>query len=127
MFGLFGGKDWNIVAILFERPDLYSVNGNRGKGGAAKTVRDAVKVHARTIFWAVFDQKGAYLEGETGPGAVNVPNNVVQKLVREVATNPTVREVLGILEQGKQPKVSKQLVWNGYPPKPDHNRRSDES
>ncbi len=59
----FGGKDWNIIAVIFERPDLYRVNGQRGRGGDATTVRDAVKKHPRTIFWGVFDQKGAYLEG----------------------------------------------------------------
>jgi len=115
MFGLFGGKDWNVVGIMFERPDLYSVNGNRGKGGNATTIRDAVKGHARTILWAVFDQKGAYLEGAPAQGANNIPAPAVQQLIREMATNSTVREVLSILEQGKQTKVSKQLVWQGYP------------
>ena len=33
--GWFGSKDWNVVAIIFERPDLYRVNGNRGRGGDA--------------------------------------------------------------------------------------------
>jgi len=120
MFGLFGGKDWNVVGIIFERPDLYRVNGNRGKGGEAATIRDAVKNHARTIFWAVFDQKGAFLEGATGQGAVNVPAPLVQKLTREMATLTTVREVLSILEKGKEAKVAKTLTWTGYPPKPEH-------
>ena len=44
MFGLFGGKNWNVVGIIFERPDLYRVNGNRGKGGSAKTMRDVLDV-----------------------------------------------------------------------------------
>lgn len=122
MFGLFGGKDWNVIGIIFERPDLYRVNGNRGKGGDAKSIRDAVKGHARTIFWCVFDQKGAFLEGEQGQGANHIPPQIVQRLVREVATNPTVREVLAVLEKGKESKISKQLVWTGYPPKPDHSK-----
>ena len=33
---------------------------------AAKAVRDGAKKHERTIFWAVFDQKRAFLEGEPG-------------------------------------------------------------
>ena len=53
MFGLFGGKDWNVVGIIFERPDLYRVNGNRGKGSEAKTIREAVKAPSRPIFWAI--------------------------------------------------------------------------
>ena len=69
MLGLFGGKDWNVVGIIFERPDLYRVNANRGKGGQATTIRDAVKGHDRTIVWAVFDQKGGLLECQPGPGA----------------------------------------------------------
>jgi len=120
MLGLFGGKDWNVVAIIFERPDLFRVNGNRGKGGEAVKIRDAVKGHERTIFWAVFDQKGAFLEGATGQGATNVPSPVVQKLTREMATLSTVREVLAILEKGKEAKVAKPLAWGGYPPKPEH-------
>ncbi|MGQ0633799.1 MAG: hypothetical protein ACT4QC_04250 [Planctomycetaceae bacterium] len=114
--GLFG-KDWNIVAIIFERSDLYRVNGNRGKGGNATAIRDNVKAHARTIFWGVFDQKGAYLEGAPGPGAVSIPAATLQQLIREMAANPTVREILKTLEQGKEDKASKALVWSGYPVK----------
>ncbi len=113
--GLFGLKDWNIVAIIFERPDLYRVNGNRGKGSEAATIRDNVKKHPRTIFWSVFDQKGAFLEGGPGTGAQSIAATTLQRLVREVASNPTVREILSALEKGKDDKLSKPLVWNGYP------------
>ncbi len=68
MFGLFGGKDWNVLAVIFERPDLYTVSGQRVKGGAAEKARDGASAHPRTIFWAVFDQKGKFLQG--GPAAV---------------------------------------------------------
>lgn len=115
--GLFGGKDWNVVAVIFERPDMYRVNGNRGKGGEATTVRDNVKKHARTLFWGVFDQKGAFLEGAPGTGVSAVANTTLQQLVREFASNPTVLEVLAVLEKGKEKSVSKTLVWNGYPAK----------
>ncbi len=113
--GWFGSKDWNIVAIIFERSDLFRVNGNRGRGGDATSIRDAVKKHPRTIFWGVFDQKGAYLEGGPAEGSKSIPPAVLHRLVREVAANPSVREVLAILEAGKEDKVSKPLVWNGYP------------
>jgi hypothetical protein len=120
VLGLFGGKDWNVVGIIFERPDLYRVNANRGKGGQATTIRDAVKGHDRTIVWAVFDQKGGLLECHPGPGAKHVPASVVTQLTREIGTNATVREVLLPLEKGKETKLSKPLVWQGYPPKPEH-------
>jgi len=115
--GWFGSKDWNVIAIIFEKADLYRVNGNRGRGGEATTIRDAVKQHPRTIFWGVFDQKGSFLEGGPAQGAQSISTTALQRLVREVAANPSVREVLAILEAGKEDKVSKPLVWNGYPAK----------
>ena len=115
--GWFGSKDWNIIAVIFERSDLYRVNGNRGRGGEATTIRDAVKKHQRTIFWGVFDQKGAFLEGGPADGSRSISTATLQRLVREVAANPSVREVLAALEAGKEDKVSKPLVWNGYPAK----------
>ena len=117
--GWFGSKDWNIIAVIFERSDLYRVNGNRGRGGDATTIRDAVKKHPRTIFWGVFDQKGAYLEGAPAEGQRSISTTALNRLVREVAANPSVREVLAQLESGKEDKVSKPLVWNGYPAKGD--------
>ena len=115
--GWFGSKDWNIVAIIFERHDLYRVNGQRGRGGDATTIRDAVKQHPRTIFWGVFDQKGAHLESAPAGGAKSISTAALQQLVKEFAANPTVREILAVLEAGKEAKVSKPLVWTGYPVK----------
>lgn len=116
MFG-FGGKDWNIVAILFEKADLYRVNGNRGKGNEAVTIRDNCRKHPRTIFCAVFDQKGAFLEGQPGPGKDSIPPTVLSKLIRELHTNPSIRQVLGSLEKGETDKVARALEWTGYPKK----------
>uniref|UniRef100_A0A7C4LIT6 Uncharacterized protein n=1 Tax=Schlesneria paludicola TaxID=360056 RepID=A0A7C4LIT6_9PLAN len=113
--GLFGGKDWNIIAVIFERKDLYRVNGNRGKGSDAVKARDGAKNHPRTIFWAVFDQKRMFLEGEVGLGHNMVPESVVQKLRRELHTNPTVVQVLSVLEKGELPMIAKPLLWSGYP------------
>ena len=46
--GLFSGtKDWNVVAILYEKKGHLQVNGNRAKGGDAEKVRDVVKRHSR--------------------------------------------------------------------------------
>jgi len=114
--GLFGGgKDWNVIAIIFERKDLYRVNGNRGKGGDAVKSRDGAKGHSRTIFWAVFDQKRGFLEGEAGRGQEMIPDQVLQRLKKELPTNSTVNQVLAILEKGGTPMATKPLAWLGYP------------
>jgi hypothetical protein len=113
--GWFGGKDWNIVGIIFEKPDLYRVNANRGKGGEATTIRDNVKNHPRTLLWAVFDQKGTLLESGEGGGVKSIPALLVQKLTREIHTNTTIRQVLSMLEKGETVKVAKAMEWSGYP------------
>lgn len=118
--GLFSRKDWNVVAVMFETKDKFRVNGNRGKGSAADRIRDGAKQHDRTIFWAVFDQKGAFLEGQPGEGKKHIPAKTLQRLVKELPTLKTVREVLAALEAGKTNKLAKLLEWDGYPPsKPD--------
>jgi hypothetical protein len=118
--GLFGKrKDWNVIAILFERGDLFRVNANRAKGGAAVKVRDGSKNHERTIFWAVFDQDRAFLEGGPGPGARHVSRETVQRLQREIHTLTTVLDLLRTLETGERDKGAKKLAWNGYPVKRD--------
>ncbi len=111
----FGGKDWNIIAIIFEKRDLYRVNGNRSKGGDATKARDGAKTHPRTIFWAVFDQKRSFVEGEPGAGAHLIPEAIVQRLKRELPTNPTVMHILGLLEKGEMAAAAKPLAWTGYP------------
>lgn len=113
--GLFGTKDWNVVAIIFESRELYRVNGQRCKGGEATKVRDNVKSFERTIFWAVYDQKRSFLEGEAGKGVRMVTTEIVQRLKKELPTNPTVMQILGILEGGKLDKAAKPLLWGGYP------------
>jgi hypothetical protein len=113
--GLFSTKDWNVIAIIFERREMYRVNGQRCKGGEATKVRDNVKSFERTIFWAVFDQKRAFLEGESGKGERMVGNDIVQRLKKELHTNATVQQVLGILERGDLDKAAKPLAWAGYP------------
>jgi len=113
--GWFGGKDWNVIAIIFEKRDMYRVNGNRSKGSDATKARDGAKAHPRTIFWAVFDQKRAFVEGEPGPGAHLIPDAVVQRIKRELPTNSTVTQILGMLEKGETATVAKPLAWTGYP------------
>ena len=119
MFGFFSSKNWNVIAIMYEKADLYRVNGNHGKGSNAVKIRDNVKNHDRTIYWAVFDQKGGFLEGQAGPGQGLIAQPALQRLVKELPTNQTVRQVLSILEEGTLEKAAKPLRWGGYPVKPD--------
>lgn len=120
MFGLFGGKDWNVLAVVFERRDLYQISGQRAKGSAADKARDGAKAHPRSVYWAVFDQKGSFKSGGQGAGALQVPGDVIKKLERDLATNRTVQEVLKTLETGKTDKIAKPMVWTGYPPRQMH-------
>lgn len=117
---LFSRKDWNVVAVIFERHDLYQVSGQRVKGGAAEKARDGAKRHPRTIYWAVFDQKGAFLEGGPGPGERNVSSEVIKRMDREIRTNRTVLDILKALETRESDRLAKPLAWTGYPKKGDN-------
>ena len=118
LFDALSGKDWNVIAVIFEKKDAYRVNGNRAKGSAAVKVRDGAKTHARTIFYAVFNQKRAFVEGDFGKGLQHVPREVAEKLKRDLPKNETVQNVLRILESGSLAMAAKPLAWDGYP-KPD--------
>lgn len=113
--GFLLGKDWNVVAITFERADLYRVNGNRAKGHTANKIRDNVKRHARTIHWAVFDQKGKLLESDAGPGVTLVGAAASEKLAAVLAANESIQAVLEALRSGPSDKAARVLTWDGYP------------
>jgi hypothetical protein len=115
---LFGGKDWNVIAVIFEKKDLYRVNGNRAKGGEAVKARDGAKKHPRTIYYAVFDQKRSFLEGDAGLGMNQISRDTLDRLKRELPLNATVQTILRMLEKGETAMAAKPLVWEGYP-KPD--------
>lgn len=110
-----GGKDWNVVGIMFEKPDTYTVNGNRVKGKEAESVKTRVRIHERTLLWVVYDQKGAILENGHGNGSHYIPQESLKKLEQVLHTNVTIREILKMLESGKTPKAAKKLIWSGYP------------
>ncbi len=112
---LFNRKDWNVVAVIYERQDLYQISGQRAKGAAADKARDGAKGHPRTIYWAAFDQKGALIEGGPGPGANNVPADALKRMDREIRTNRSVLGVLRALETRESERLAKPLVWTGYP------------
>lgn len=111
---LFSSKDWNVVAVIFERRDLFRINGNRGQGKDAEAMKAGAQKHSRTLYWAVFNQKGTFLEGGPGPASEQIPATVLAKLVKELPMTKTVQQVLAGLEKGEQTKLSKALEWNGY-------------
>ena len=113
--GLFGSKDWNVIASFFERRELYRVNGQRGKGSDATKCRDGAKNHERTIYWAAFDQKRKFIEGGGGLGEKMVTNEIIARLKKEFSTNITVTSVLNVLERGELKMASKPLLFTGYP------------
>jgi hypothetical protein len=125
LFDAFSGKDWNVIAVIFEKRDMYRINGNRAKGSGAVKARDGAKTHPRTIFYAVFDQKRGFVEGEFGKGLENVPREVRERLKRDLHKIESVQNVLRILESGSLDKAAKPLVWDGYPSPEATNR--DES
>ena len=115
LFDAFSSKDWNVIAIIFEKRDMYRVNGNRAKGSEAVKSRDGAKTHPRTIFYAVFNQKRSFVEGDFARGVNNVPREVAERLKREIHKLETVQTILRILEGGSMDKAAKPLVWTGYP------------
>ncbi|MEZ6068512.1 MAG: hypothetical protein R3B90_23005 [Planctomycetaceae bacterium] len=115
--GLFSRKDWNIIAIIFQRGDLYTVSGQRVKGGDATKARDGAEDTPAPSFGAIFDQSGKLLESGTGPGHIQASPDAVKKLERELPMTKTVQETLKALESGAADKIAKPLIWNGYPKK----------
>jgi len=115
--GWFSRKDWNVIAVIFERADLFQVNGQRKKGGDADKARDGAKAHPRTLYWAVFDQKGAFVDGGPGAGARTIPAATLTRLQKELPTTRTVQDILKALETDATDKVARTLVWGGYPKK----------
>lgn len=95
------GKDWNVVTLTFERADLLRINGNRTKGLDANKIRDNAKRHARTVFWAVFDQKGKVLETDAGPGVERTAKASVERLEKSWTSHATVKEVVDLLRAGE--------------------------
>ena len=104
------GKDWNVLTITFERADLFRINGNRTKGRDANKIKDNAKRHARTIFWAVFNQKGKVIESGPGVYGANIPAAKLELVTREVlGDNESVRNVLEQLQTGESDKAAKIL------------------
>ncbi len=105
--GLFSGtKDWNVVAILHEKPGHFQVNGNRAKGPSAEKVRDVAKRHSRSVFWAVFNQKRAFVEGGPGAGREFVSMETLQFIEKQLVKAKPVAQVLTLLETGKTEKAA---------------------
>lgn len=110
------GKDWNVLTITFERADLFRINGNRTKGRDANKIRDNAKRHARTIYWAVYNQKGKLLESGPGAYSANIPAAVLEQVSRELLTNESVKSVLEQLQKGESDKAAKILEMEAAKP-----------
>jgi hypothetical protein len=95
------GKDWNVVTLTYERADLLRVNGNRTKGLDANKIRDNAKRHARTVYWAVFDQKGKVLDSAAGPGIERMTKPSIERLEKAWTTHAAVKEVVDLLRGGE--------------------------
>ncbi len=105
--GLFGGnKDRNVLAILFEKKGHFQINGNRAKAATVEKVRDVAKRHSRSVFWAVFDQNRAFLEGGPGAGREFVPLETLQYIEKHIAKDKKVAQVLTLLEKGQTDKAA---------------------
>ncbi|HWB10788.1 MAG TPA: hypothetical protein VG826_16280 [Pirellulales bacterium] len=113
------GKDWNVLTLTFERADLLRVNGNRTKGLDANKIRDNAKRHARTVYWAVFNQKGKVQEAEAGPGIELVSKPAAEKLNKEWLKHPTVLEVLELLQKGEMKAARVYPPEDFLPPAPE--------
>ena len=109
------GKDWNVLAFTFERADLYRINGNRTKGRDATKIAENVKRHARTIYWAIFNQKGKLLDSGPGPYSGMVPAATLERLMRNAPKNETVQGVLAQLQRGESDKAAKIFSWGDEP------------
>ncbi|MFN3159636.1 MAG: hypothetical protein ACE37I_09985 [Rubinisphaera brasiliensis] len=112
-----GGKDWNVVGILFEKNDTYMINANRVKGKTAESVKRRVKLHDRTLLWVVYDQKGSILESGQGNGCHHAQAKTLKELEKVLHTNNSIRDILRMLESGKTDKAASKLIWSGYPRK----------
>jgi hypothetical protein len=95
------GKDWNVLTLTFERADVLRVNGNRTKGLDANKIRDNAKRHARTVYWAVFNQSGKVLSNEAGPGIELVSKTAAERLEKNWVKHETVKAVLELLQKGE--------------------------
>lgn len=118
-------KDWNVLTLTFERADLLRVNGNRTKGLDANKIRDNAKRHARTVYWAVFNQSGKVIENEAGPGIELVPKSSAEKLEKTWTEHETVKEVLGLLQRGEMKAARVYPPADFLPPKSEEPAKSE--
>ncbi|HVX14504.1 MAG TPA: hypothetical protein VHC22_25175 [Pirellulales bacterium] len=95
------GKDWNVLTLTFERADLLRVNGNRTKGLDANKIRDNAMRHARSVYWAVFDQRGKVLKSEAGPGIDLISKSAAERLKQDWVKHESVQAVLEMLQKGE--------------------------
>ena len=113
LLDLLSGKDWNIIAIMYENAGLLRVNGNRVKGANAVKARERAQKHSRTVLWAVFNQKRSLLDSGMGSGHELLPAKDIEAIQTRLMANRMVCHVLDVLEEGKRSSAAKPMHWDG--------------
>jgi len=114
--GWFGSKDWNVVAVIFERSDLYRVKRQPGQGRGRHDHSRRGQKHPRTISGRCSTRRERTWKGGRRRLQVDPARRTAAPRPRS-RRQSFRREVLATLESGKEDKWSKPLVWNGYPAK----------
>jgi len=117
--GLFGGKTGTSWRSCFERFDQYQVNANRGKGATPPRSATTSRSIPHHLLVRLRPER-AYLEGAPGPDRPRSAA-ILTKLIRDLPTSKTVRQVLSLLEKGQNRKGGQALEWTGYPTKDEVN------
>ena len=109
LFG-FGGKESNLVVVMYEGPNRLRLNGNRKKGKEASAAKKGAVSHDRTVCWIEFSQGGMRLDEGAGPAAVKIGDAEVKRLLRELPLTTACKDMLRELEGG-QDRSAKILAW----------------
>ncbi len=106
----FGGKESNIVVVMFEGPGRLRLNGNRKKGKEVESVKKNASAHDRTVCWIEFSQTGMRLDEAVGPAAAKVGADEAKRLLKDLPLTTACKEMLRELEGG-QDRSAKILAW----------------
>jgi hypothetical protein len=109
LFG-FGGKETNLVVVMYEGPSRLRLNGNRKKGKEADAAKKGAAAHDRTVCWIEFSQGGMRVDEGKGPAAAKVGEDEVKRLLKELPLTTACKEMLRELEGG-QDRSAKIFAW----------------
>ena len=106
----FGGKESNIVVVMYEGPNRLRLNGNRKKGRDLAVAKKAAAAHDRTVCWIEFSQGGARLDQGIGPAAAKIGDAEANRLLKDLPLSTACKEMLRDLEGGHE-KSAKIMNW----------------